>query len=180
MIPTRTSRPFGRVSPRVSDTDLARLIDRTIQLRVDAKREQGFAATNVGCDGRKRTTMFDGSVCQTDGEVCIATRQDGISACIEAPTQGNGLTSSTVTFSAPVCAPVTGWYLLDDEGYLYKIPAGLTTPAAPYWPLTEPGLSSTYSFVRAGTWARLMCAAALTPPVDNDDGGSEWRLVSDL
>jgi len=173
MIPTRSSRPFGRVSPRFSDTDLARLIDRTVAMRIDAKREQGFAAVNVGCDGRKRTTMFDGSACQEAGEVCIAARQDGISACLNAPTQGNGLTQQTVVFTNPACAPVTGWWILDDDGYLYRVPAGLQTDYT-YWPPSPLPDPVGYDFVRSGTWDRLMCAAALTPPVDNSDGGCEW------
>lgn len=176
MIPTRTSRPFGRTSPRVSDTDLARLIDATIKMRVDAKRDLGFAATNIGCDGRKRTTMFDGSVCQAEGEVCIAERQDGISACINAPTQGNGLTMFSVTFSAPVCEPVTGWWVLDDSGNLYRVPTDLQTVRDVY-PVEVFGAEA-YDMIRAGTWGDLRCAAALTPPTDNDDGSVTWISVA--
>jgi len=174
MIPTRTSRPFGRISPRVSDVDLARLIDRTIEMRVKAKREQGFAAFSTGCDGRRRTTMFDGSVCQAEGEVCIATRQDGISACIETPTQGNGLTTQSVTFAAAVCSPVTGWWIVDAEGYMYRVPQALIDAAA-YWPLTEAGTPSAVALARSKTWAALMCGAALSIPL-NGEGGGEWTL----
>lgn len=178
MIPTRTSRPFGRVSPRVSDVDLARLIDQTIALRVNAKREQGFAATNTGCDGRRRTTMFDGSVCQTEGEVCIATRQDGISACIEAPTQGNGLTMLTVTFVAPVCEPVTGYWLVDAQGYMYQIPQSLID-AAPYWPLTDEAMPEPLiTLTRAGTWVRLTCGAYFVASL-NGEGGAEWINIGE-
>lgn len=176
MIPTRSSRPFGRTSPRVSDTDLARLIDRTIELRVKAKREQGYAAVNVGCDGRKRTTMFDGSVCQTEGEVCIATRQDGISACIEAPTQGNGLTLATVAYRAAVCEPVTGWWILDNAGDLYRIPTDLCTVRTIY-PVEAYG-GEGYDLVRAGTWDRLRCSAALTPPTNNEEGSCTWESIA--
>lgn len=172
MIPTRTSRPFGRTSPRVSDTDVARLIDRAIELRARAHREIGYAAVNTGCDGRRRTTMFDGSVCQTDGEVCIATRQDGVSACIEAPTQGNGLTMQAVVYSAPACQPVAGWWILDSAGYLYQIPTDLVT-ALDVFPVPASGPSG-LSLVRAGTWARLRCAEALTPPADNGAGSCTW------
>ncbi len=178
MIPTRTSRPFGRVSPRVSDTDLARLIERTIEMRVKAKREQGFAAFSTGCDGRRRTTMFDGSVCQAEGEVCIATRQDGISACIEAPTQGNGLTTQGITFTNAVCAPATGWWIVDEKGYMYRVPQSLID-AAPYWPMSaDPHTFDSYTLLRSGTWAKLMCGAALVIPL-NGDGGAKWIRVGE-
>lgn len=178
MIPTRTSRPFGRISPRVSDTDLARLIDRTIEMRVKAKREQGYAAVNTGCDGRKRTTMFDGSVCQVEGEVCIATRQDGISACIEAPTQGNGLLSQSIVFASPVCIPATGLFLLDAAGYLYRVPDALTgTPA--YWPPEDVAApEALVVLVRAGSYAQLLCGAE--PDLFPVEGGPEWVNVGEF
>ncbi len=171
MIPTRSSRALGRVSPGATVNDLARLIHRTVDLAVAAKREQGYAAVNIGCDGRKRTTMFDGSACQTSGEVCIATRQDGITACIEAPTQGNGLTMQSVVFAAPVCEPVTGWWIVDADGYMYRVPQTLID-AAPYWPMSETS-GAGVTLVRAGTWARLMCGADLTIAL-NGDGGAQW------
>lgn len=172
MIPRSISRPFGRPSPVLAEVDLAKLINRTIALAVSSHHELGFATVSVGCDGRKRTTFIDGSNCQVVGEVCIAQRQDGISSCIDTPSQGNGMVVQSITFVAPVCSPVTGWHLLDSAGYLYRIPEGLIT-AAPYWPPVAPP-SGIYDLVRAGTWATLMCAAALAPVVLNGDGGSTW------
>lgn len=160
MIPPAFSFPFGRPSPKLSEVDLARLITRTIQAATAAHHEQGWAAVSIGCDGRRRTTMFDGSVCQTAGEVCIAQRQDGISACIDAPTQGNGLTSQSIVFKAPACTPVAGWYVLDEDGFLYRIPAGLTEPYT-YWPPESMSDYGGFDLVRSGTWGALMCAEEL-------------------
>ncbi len=175
MIPPSISRPFGRPSPRPSEADLASLILRTVRLAVEGKREQGYAAVNVGCDGRKRTTLFDGSVCQTEGDVCIAVRQDGISACIDTPAQGAGLTSQSIVFTAPVCEPVTGWWIVDALGYMYRVPQTLID-AAPYWPMgADPTYGTAIALARAQTWARLMCGAALAVPL-NGDGGGEWWI----
>lgn len=171
MIPVRTSRPFGRFSPQPSEIDLAQLINRTVRWAVDNKRELGFAAVNVGCDGKTRTTMFDGSSCQVSGEVCIAERQDGISACIQAPTQGNGLTFQSVAFKAPVCIPVTGWWIVDALGFMYRVPQSLID-ATPGWPANE-AMGVGVTLMRAGTWAKLMCGAALAIPL-NGEGGAVW------
>ena len=173
MIPPAFSFPFGRPSPKLSEVDLARLITQITQAAAAAHHEQGWAAVSIGCDGRRRTTMFDGSVCQTEGEVCIATRQDGISACIDAPTQGNGLTSQSIVFKAPSCTPATGWYVLDDDGFLYRIPAGLIEAYA-YWPPEWLPSSPTYDLVRSGTWGRLMCADELGMPALHGFGGGGW------
>ncbi|HAM57440.1 MAG TPA: hypothetical protein DCQ64_19310 [Candidatus Rokubacteria bacterium] len=177
MIPRSISRPFGRSSPQLSEVDLAKLIDRTIALAVAGHHELGFATVSIDCSGRKRTTFIDGSSCQVSGEVCIAQRQDGITACIDTPSQGNGMTVQSITFSAPVCVPATGWYILDSLGYLYRIPADLLV-TVPYWPqaaLPSPGV---YDLVRSDTWARLMCAADLDPAALNGDGDSEWFVIS--
>lgn len=183
MIPPTTSRAFGSIlaspSPRLSEIDLAKIIDRTVRMAIDAKRQLGFAAITTGCDGQKRTSMFDGSACQTEGtQVCIAERQDGITACLEVPMQGAGIVFQSISFRSVPCAPVTGWYVLDDEGYLYRIPTALTAPAAPYWPSETPASEGSFDLVRAGTWAALMCAAALAPPTLNGDGNSEWFVIS--
>lgn len=177
MIPPSNSRPFGRVLTPLSEIDLARLIVRTGQLAAEAHHEQGWAAFAIGCDGRKRTTIFDGSACQVEGEVCLAQRQDGISSCIDAPARGSGLTSQAIVFKSAACEPVTGWWLLDDEGYLYKIPADLVTAVA-YYPEDPATAGRRYDLVRSGTWAVLMCGDALTPPVDNGEGGCEWQTFS--
>ena len=167
---------FGRLaepSPQQTERDLARLIHRTAELAAAARHQIGFAAVNLGCDGVRRVTMFDGSSCQTSGDVCLATREEGITVCLDAP-RGNGLNFQRVAFSAPDCAPVTGWWLLDSEGYLYRVPAGLIA-AAPYWPMVadptvpEPAVT----LVRAGTWAKLMCGAELEIDI-NASGGAEW------
>lgn len=176
MIPPSLSAPFGRPSPEPREPDLAALILRTIGLTVAAHREQGWAAVSIGCDGRKRTTLFDGSACQTEGDVCIATRQDGISACIDAPAQGAGLNVQSITFAAPGCSPVTGWYILDDQGYLYRIPAALLEAVA-YWPPAALPGPSVYDLVRAGSWAALMCADPVAPTL-NDEGASTWDVVT--
>lgn len=173
MIPPSNSRPFGRVLTPLSEIDLARLIVRTGQLAAEAHHEQGWAAFAIGCDGRKRTTFFDGSACQVEGEVCLAQRQDGISSCIDAPARGSGLISQSITFKEAACEPVTGWYLLDNEGYLYRIPADLVT-AVSYWPVAAVGVGRRYDLVRSGTWAALMCADPIAPPPNNSTGGSVW------
>ena len=178
MIPPSTSRPFGRPSPRLEEVDLAKIIARTIRMAVDAKRELGFAAISTGCDGRRRTTFFDGSACQTEGEVCVAERQDGVSACLDVSMQGSGIDFRSISFQPAPCAPVTGWYILDDRGNLYRIPSGLLE-AVPYWPPVGTWDPAGLDLVRSGTWAKLMCAAALVPPTDNDDGTSTWATLSE-
>lgn len=172
MIPTRSSRPPVLASPGMTQMDLAKLIHRVVKMAVDGKRELGFAAVNVGCDGRERTTMFDGSSCQTEGEVCLAERQDGVTTCLSRPKQGNGLTFQSIAFTAPVCEPVTGWWIVDSAGYMYRVPQELID-AAPYWPLTPASVPTSVTLLRTGTWARLMCGAALTVPL-NGDGGAVW------
>lgn len=173
MIPPAFSFPFGRPSPKLSEVDVARLITQITQAAAAAHHEQGWAAVSIGCDGRRRTTMFDGSVCQTEGEVCIATRQDGISACIDAPTQGNGLTSQSIVFKAPACTPATGWYVLDDDGFLYRIPAGLTEPYT-YWPPEPMSDYGGFDLVRSGTWGALMCAEELAGVGLSGYGSRGW------
>lgn len=178
MIPPSTSRPFGRPSPRLSEVDLAKIITRTIQMAVDAKRELGFAAVSTGCDGRQRTTFFDGSSCQTEGaEVCIAERQDGITACLQVQMQGSGIDFRSISFKPAPCSPVTGWYILDDRGFLYRIPSGLLTPV-PYWPPVATWDPAGFDLVRSGSWAKLMCAAALVDPTLHGDGASAITYVA--
>lgn len=182
MIPVDTSRAFGSVlaspSPRLTEVDLAKIIDRTVRMAIDAKRQLGFASITTGCDGQKRTSFFDGSACQVEGEaVCIAERQDGITACLQVPMQGSGIVFQSISFRSVPCAPVTGWYVLDDEGYLYRIPTALTTPASPYWPAVVPLSEGSFDLVRAGTWAALMCASPVAPTL-NDDGDSEWFVYT--
>ena len=167
---------FGRLaepSPQQTERDLARLINRTAELSAAARHQLGFAAVNIGCDGVTRVTMFDGSSCQTSGDVCLATREEGITVCIDTP-RGNGLNFQRVAFSAPDCSPVTGWWLLDSEGYMYRVPASLVA-AAPYWPMSaDPAVPApAVTLVRSGTWASLMCGAGLEVPL-NDIGGAEW------
>ena len=182
MIPPDTSRAFGSIlaspSPRLTEVDLAKIIDRTVKMAIAAKRQLGFAAVTTGCDGVRRTSMFDGSACQTEGDsVCIAERQDGITACLQVPMQGSGIVFQSISFRSVPCAPVTGWYILDSAGFLYRIPTGLIT-TVPYWPqaaLPSPGV---YDLVRSGTWARLMCAEPLTPPVLNGLGSAVWYVIS--
>lgn len=169
---------FGRLaepSPQQTERDLARLINRTAELAAAARHQLGFAAVNIGCDGVTRVTMFDGSSCQTSGDVCLATREEGITVCIDTP-RGNGLNFQRVAFSAPDCSPVTGWWLVDSEGYLYRVPAGLIT-ATPYWPMSaDPAVPEpAVTLVRAGTWARLMCGSSLAVPLAGE-GGAEWGV----
>lgn len=182
MIPVDTSRAFGSVlaspSPRLTEVDLAKIIDRTVRMAIDAKRQLGFASITTGCDGQRRTSFFDGSACQVEGDaVCIAERQDGITACLQVPMQGAGIVFQSISFRAVPCAPVTGWYVLDDEGYLYRIPTALVAPASPYWPAVVPLSEGSFDLVRAGTWAALMCASPVAPTL-NDDGESEWFVYS--
>lgn len=173
MIPTRSSRPPVLASPGMTQMDLAKLIHRVVKMAVDGKRELGFAAVNVGCDGRERTTMFDGSSCQTEGEVCLAERQDGITTCLSRPKQGNGLTFQTIAFTAPVCEPATGWWIVDSAGYMYRVPQALID-AAPYWP-PDFAPESGVAIVRSKAWAVLMCGTPLVVPL-NGDGGAAWTI----
>jgi hypothetical protein len=173
MIPTSFLSRLSLPSPQQTERDLARLIHRTIELDRRANRQLGYAAVNIGCDGVRRVTMFDGSSCQTSGDVCLATREEGITVCLDTPS-GNGLAFQRIAFESPACEPVTGWWLVDAEGYMYKVPAGLIT-AAPYWPMSaDPAVPEPdVTLVRAGTWARLMCGAGIEVPL-NDVGGAEW------
>lgn len=176
MIPPDTSRAFGSVlaspSPRLTEVDLAKIIDRTVKMAIAAKRQLGFAAITTGCDGVRRTSMFDGSACQVEGDaVCVAERQDGITACLQVPMQGSGIVFQSISFRSVPCVPATGWYVLDDEGYLYRIPADLLVPVD-YWPVETDVSGRRYDLVRAGAWDVVMCAAPLTPPTLNGEGSS--------
>ena len=175
MIPTSFLSRLSLPSPQQTERDLARLIHRTIELDRRANRQLGYAAVNIGCDGVRRVTMFDGSSCQTSGDVCLATREEGITVCLDTPS-GAGLAFQRVTFAAPACEPVTGWWLVDAEGYMYRVPQALID-AAPYWPMSaDPSVpEQAVTLVRAGTWAKLMCGAGLTIPL-NGAGGSEWAV----
>ncbi len=178
MIPTSFLSRLSLPSPQQTERDLARLIHRTIELDRRANRQLGYAAVNIGCDGVRRVTMFDGSNCQTSGDVCLATREEGITVCLDTPS-GAGLAFQRITFAAPACAPVTGWWLLDSEGYMYRVPASLIT-AAPYWPMTaDPAVPEpAVTLVRAGTWARLMCGGSITPTL-NSRGGSSTASIEE-
>lgn len=171
MIPTSFLSRLSLPSPQQTERDLARLIHRTIELDRRASRQLGYAAVNIGCDGVRRVTMFDGSSCQTGGDVCLATREEGITVCLDTPS-GAGLAFQRITFAAPACEPVTGWWIVDAEGYMYRVPASLVA-AAPYWPMTaDPAVPApAVTLVRSGTWAALMCAAPLTIPL-NAGGGA--------
>jgi hypothetical protein len=175
MIPTSFLSRLSLPSPQQTERDLARLIHRTIELDRRANRQLGYAAVNIGCDGVRRVTMFDGSSCQTSGDVCLATREEGITVCLDTPS-GAGLAFQRIAFAAPACEPVTGWWIVDAEGYMYKIPAGLIT-AAPYWPMSaDPAVPApAVTLVRSGTWAALMCGAGVEIPL-NSGGGSEWYI----
>lgn len=177
MIPISFRRRINSPSPAEAERDLSLLIHQTVEAAVAAHHELGYAARNVGCDGRVRTTMFDGSVCQTDGDVCLATRQDGITACIEAPANGAGLDFRAVAFAAAECVAATGWFCLDSAGYLYRIPQS-AIDAAPYWPVTEASPGGQLVLLRAGKWSKLMCGADLVL-VTNDVGGAEWINVGE-
>ena len=173
---------FGRLaepSPQQTERDLARLINRTAELAAAARHQLGFAAVNLGCDGVTRVTMFDGSSCQTSGDVCLATREEGITVCLDAP-RGNGLNFQRVAFSAPDCSPVTGWWLVDSEGYMYRVPTALITAPAD-WPMSvDPAVPEpAVTLVRAGTWAKLMCAAALEIGLGRGPG-SWWVNVGEM
>ena len=170
MIPRSFSGRLAEPSPQQTERDLARLINRTAELAAAARHQLGYAAVNIGCDGITRVTMFDGSSCQVSGNVCLATREEGITVCLDTP-RGNGLNFQRVAFSAPDCAPVTGWWIVDATGYMYRLPQGLITPA-PYWPMSA-AAGAAVTLVRAGTWAKLMCGAALTIAL-NDAGGAQW------
>jgi hypothetical protein len=174
MIPTSFLSRLSLPSPQQTERDLARLIHRTIELDRRANRQLGYAAVNVGCDGVRRVTMFDGSSCQTSGDVCLATREEGITVCLDTPS-GAGLAFQRIAFAAPACEPVTGWWIVDAEGYLYRVPASLITAAA-YWPMTaDPVIpEAAVTLVRAGTWARLMCGASVSLPL-RGDGGAIWE-----
>ncbi len=174
MIPNSFYGRLAQPSPQQTERDLARLIHRTVDLAMRAKRELGYAAVNVGCDNVRRVTMFDGSACQVDGDVCLATREEGITVCLDSP-RGAGLNFQSVSFAAPACASVTGWWIVDAEGYLYRVPASLITAAA-YWPMTaDPVIpEAAVTLVRAGTWARLMCGASVSLPL-RGDGGAIWE-----
>lgn len=174
MIPTSFLSRLSLPSPQQTERDLARLIHRTIELDRRANRQLGYAAVNVGCDNVRRVTMFDGSSCQTSGDVCLATREEGITVCLDTPS-GAGLAFQRIAFAAPACEPVTGWWLVDAEGYLYRVPQSLID-AVPYWPMSadpvvpEPAVT----LVRSGTWARLMCGAGVSLPL-RGDGGAVWE-----
>lgn len=170
MIPSSFFGRLAEPSPQQTERDLARLIHRTVEMAAAARHVLGYAAVNLGCDGITRVTMFDGSSCQTSGNVCLATREEGITVCLDTP-RGNGLNFQRVAFSAPDCAPVTGWWIVDATGYMYRLPQGLITPA-PYWPMSE-ATGTAVTLVRAQTWAQLMCGAALTLTL-NGDGGAQW------
>jgi hypothetical protein len=177
MIPTSFLSRLSLPSPQQTERDLARLIHRTIELDRRANRQLGYAAVNIGCDGVRRVTMFDGSSCQTSGDVCLATREEGITVCLDTPS-GAGLAFQRIAFAAPACEPATGWWIVDAEGYLYRVPAGLIT-ATPYWPMSaDPAVPEpVVTLARAGTWARLMCGDALTIPL-NGDGGAQWQVLT--
>lgn len=121
--------------------------------------------------------MFDGSVCQTDGDVCLATRQDGITACIEAPANGAGLDFRSIAFAGAECVPVTGLWIVDSDGYMYRVPSTLNG-VAPYWPPTPLGLAEPLIvLVRSGKWTKLMCSELVL--FTNDGGGAEWINVGE-
>jgi len=177
VIPISFRRRINSPSPAEAERDLSLLIHRTVEAAVAAHHELGYAARNVGCDGRVRTTMFDGSVCQTDGDVCLATRQDGITACIEAPANGAGLDFRAVAFAGAECVAATGWFCLDSAGYLYRIPQS-AIDVAPYWPVTEASPGGQLVLLRAGKWSKLMCGSDLFLPT-NGMGGAEWNNVGE-
>jgi len=177
VIPISFRRRINSPSPAEAERDLSLLIHQTVEAAVAAHHELGYAARNVGCDGRVRTTMFDGSTCQTDGDVCLATRQDGITACIEAPANGAGLDFRAVAFAGAECVAATGWFCLDSAGYLYRIPQS-AIDVAPYWPVTEASPGGQLVLLRAGKWSKLMCGADLVL-VTNDGGGAEWINVGE-
>lgn len=173
MIPTSFLSRLSLPSPQQTERDLARLIHRTIELDRRANRQLGYAAVNIGCDGVRRVTMFDGSSCQTSGDVCLATREEGITVCLDTPS-GAGLAFQRIAFAAPACEPVTGWWIVDSEGYMYRVPQSLIDAAA-YWPMSaDPAVPApAVTLVRSGTWAALMCGAGLTITL-NGDGGAQW------
>lgn len=171
MIPRSFLNRLSEPSPEQTERDLARMIHQTVELAAKARQELGYAAVNLGCDGVQRVTMFDGSACQTSGDVCLATRQDGITVCLDSPARGNGLTFQSIAFAAPDCQPVTGWWIVDASGYMYRVPQALID-AAPYWPMSE-AAGTAVTLVRAQTWAKLMCGAALAIAL-NGDGGATW------
>ena len=177
MIPISFRRRINSPSPAEAERDLSLLIHQTVEAAVAAHRELGYAATNVGCDGRVRTTMFDGSACQTDGDVCLATRQDGITACIDAPANGAGLDFRSIAFAGAECVPATGLWIVDSRGYMYRVPVSLTG-VAPYWPPTPLGLAEpVVVFLRAGKWTKLMCSELSL--FLNQGGGAEWVNVGE-
>lgn len=178
MIPTSFLSRLSLPSPQQTERDLARLIHRTIELDRRANRQLGYAAVNIGCDGVRRVTMFDGSSCQTSGDVCLATREEGITVCLDTPS-GAGLAFQRIAFDTPACEPVTGWWLVDAEGYMYRVPASLVA-AAPYWPMSaDPAVPApAVTLVRSGTWAALMCGAGIEIPLQ-DGGGAEWNQFSE-